>query len=60
MMLFQWFIKTSSCHLKVAASRHRRANGGLTLSDFSATPDRKLRFELFKMPLRRCLLEPVG
>jgi hypothetical protein len=46
--------------MKVAASRHRRAEGGLSLSDFSATPRRKLRFGLFKMPLRRCLLEPVG
>jgi hypothetical protein len=60
MLLFQRLIKSSSYRLKVAASRHPCAEGGLSLSDFSATPDRKLRFELFKMPLRRCLLEPVG
>jgi hypothetical protein len=42
------------------AGSKKRPGGPLSLSVFSATPRRKLHFGLFKMPLRRCLPEPVG
>ena len=35
-------------------------NSAPSVSVFFATPRRKLHFRLFKMPLRRCLREPVG
>jgi hypothetical protein len=38
----------------------KRLWGASMPSDVCATPGRKLHFELFKMPLRRCLLERVS